>query len=478
MPYPDIALLIEGEWIHAGNRASGAVLNPATAREIGRTPFATDDDLDRALESARRAFATWKQVTAYDRSRILRRAAQLIRERADGIARLMTIEEGKTLPESCAEVRTTADVVDWTAEEGRRADGRVIPGRVRGMSQTVLLEPVGPVAAFCPWNAPALMPGRKIAEALAAGCTVVVKPAEETPATAMEIVRAFVDAGVPPGALNMVFGVPDEVSRRLILSPVIRKITFTGSTRVGRQIGALAGGEAKPATLELGGHAPVLVFADADITQAVQACTAMKARNAGQLCGSPTRFLVQRTVYDEFAGRYAQAVAALKVGDGLSEGTEMGPLANARRVEAMDTLVSDARSDGAEVVTGGTRLQNEGFFFAPTVIAGASNNAVAMTQEPFGPLSLLRQVEDLDEAMAEANRLPYGLAAYAFTRDAAVADAFRTRIEAGLVGINTFSVITPESPVGGLKQSGFGVEGGHEGVRSYLHPRHVAHLAI
>lgn len=478
MRYPGISFLIDGVWVAPGRRDTVPVLNPATGRTIGSTPLATPADLDRALDAAGRAFATWRRVTAYERAAVLRRAAAIVRERAEGIARLMTLEEGKTLREALAEVRATADVVDWAAEEGRRADGRIIPTRVPGMRQSVLMEPIGPVAAFCPWNAPALMPGRKIAEALAAGCTVIVKPAEETPATAMEIVRAFLDAGVPAGALNLVFGVPDQVSRHLIASPVVRKITFTGSTRIGRQLGALAGAEAKPATLELGGHAPVLVFADADIAQVVRACIGMKARNAGQLCGSPTRFLIERPVFDQFADSYAKAASSLRIGNGMSEETEMGPLANARRVEAIETLVADARAHGAEVLAGGARVGDEGFFHAPTVIAGAPNETAVMNQEPFGPISVLRAVDGLEEALAEANRLPYGLAAYAFTRAAATVHAIEEGIEAGLLGINTFNVIVPESPVNGVKDSGFGVEGGREGVASYLYPRHVAHLAL
>ncbi len=478
MEYPEISLFLDGEWVAAAGRDTQPVINPATGKTIGSVALATIDDLDRALDAARRGFARWRRMTAYDRAAILHRAASLLRGRVDNVARLMTLEEGKTLAEAEGEVRATADILDWAAEEGRRADGRIIPTRVPGMRQSVLMEPIGPVAAFCPWNAPALMPGRKIAEALAAGCSCVVKPAEETPATAMEIVRAFADAGLPAGVLNTVFGDPDMVSRHLISSPVIRKISFTGSTRVGKLLGRLAGGHAKPATLELGGHAPVLVFADADLEQAATLSVAMKARNAGQLCGSPTRFIVEEAVFDRFVSLYRDRTAALRVGDGLDPESQMGPLANVRRVDAMEALVGDALTNGAVLETGGARRGNDGFFFEPTVLSRAAKESAVMNQEPFGPLSIICPVEGFDAAIAEANRLSYGLAAYAFTRSAKIAHAFSEEVEAGLVGINTFNVIVPESPVSGVKDSGFGVEGGREGVASYLHPRHVAHSTV
>ena len=478
MDYGAIPLLVDGEWIEAGGRETLAVVNPATGAEIGRVPVATVDDVDRALEVAQRGFKVWRQLTAFDRAAVLHRAAALVRERQDRIARLMTLEEGKILSESLAEVRGTADVLDWAAEEGRRTYGRIIPTRMPGMRQSVLMEPLGPVAAFCPWNAPALMPGRKVAEALAAGCSAIVKPAEEAPATSCEIVRAFVDAGIPAGTLGMLFGEPDMISRRLIESPLIRKISFTGSTRVGKLLGALAGAHAKPATLELGGHAPVLVFEDADLGQAIEASVAMKARNAGQLCGSPTRFIVQERVYDEFLSRYTRRIATLKVGDGFDPATEMGPLANPRRVEAMEAIVANAEVAGGKVETGGARRGNAGFFFAPTVIRNPKADTMLMNHEPFGPISAVVPVESFDAAIAEANRLSHGLAAYAFTRSAATAHAFSEQVEAGLVGINTFNVIVPESPVSGVKDSGYGAEGGREGVASYLHPRHVAHLTV
>lgn len=475
--YPaSLSLLIGGAWISAGSRATLPVLNPATGQEIGRVPCATSLDLDAALDSAERAFGTWRQVTAYDRAAVLHRAASLLRDRTANIAVAMVLEQGKTLPEALGELRATADVFDWAAEEGRRAYGRIIPGRLPGLHQSVVMQPLGPCAAFCPWNAPALMPGRKVAEAVAAGCTVIVKPAEECPATAQEVLRCLVDAGLPDGVLNIVFGDPDLISRRLIASPVIRKISFTGSTAVGRRLGALAGAEAKPITLELGGHAPVLVFEDADLERAVTLSVATKARNAGQLCGSPTRFYVAEPLHDRFTALYREQMAALRVGDGQLPETQMGPLANARRLSAIEGLVADAVDRGARVECGGKRLDRPGWFFAPTVLSQVPDDAAVLRQEPFGPISVIRPFRDLEEAIALANHLPFGLAAYAFTRSAAIAHTLGDRIEAGMLGINNFNVITTESPVGGVKDSGHGVEGGSEGVAAHLYPRHVAHL--
>jgi succinate-semialdehyde dehydrogenase / glutarate-semialdehyde dehydrogenase len=476
MDYPEIRLLLGGEWIGTADRQTRAVVNPATGREIGRVPMATSDDLDRALDAAETAFAQWRRMPAFDRAAIMHRAAMLLRERAETIARLMTLEQGKMLSEARGEVRVTADNIDWAAEEGRRAYGRIIPTRVPSMRQSVLMQPIGPVAAFSPWNAPALMPGRKAAEALGAGCSVIVKPAEETPATAMEVIRTFVEAGLPTGALGMVYGDPEMVSRHLITSPVIRKVSFTGSTRVGKHLASLAGAHAKPATMELGGHAPVIVLRDADVERAVEVSVAMKARNAGQLCGSPTRFVVEEPVFEHFAQSYCQRMAGLKVGSGLDPASEMGPLANVRRVEAMEALVADARAQGGRIETGGVRHGNEGFFFAPTVISRPGLDSAVMNEEPFGPVSAIMPVESYEAALAEANRLSFGLAAYCFTRSARMAHAFSEDVEAGLIGINTFNVITPESPVSGVKDSGYGGESGQEGVASFLHTRHVAHL--
>jgi len=473
--HPALHLFIDGEWIGADTRDTLPVVDPATGLEIARLPVATEADLERALDSTARAFPAWRDTTAVDRGRILRRAAALLRERAATIAEVMTREQGGILARSRIEVLRSADVLDWCAEEGRRAYGRVIPTNTPGTRQLVLNEPIGPAVAFTPWNAPAFMPARKLGEALAAGCSCIIKPAEETPGTALEVVRALADAGLPAGVVNVVSGVPAMISRRLITSPVTRKISFTGSTEVGLQLGALAGGLAKPITLELGGHAPVLVFADADVEAAAELTAAMKINNAGQLCGSPTRILVEAPAYARFLERYRDRLAATRVGHGLDPASQMGPLANARRVAAMESFMADARARGAQVETGGVRLGERGCFFAPTLLAGTGRDCAILNREPFGPVSAILPFEHFEEAVAEANRLDFGLAAYAFTQSARIADDLMRALECGMLGINTFAVTSPESPVAGVKLSGHGAEGGTEGLASYRVTRFVAH---
>lgn len=472
--YEPLFLFIGGEWIAAGERATAPVVDPATGETVGQLPLAEAADLDRALEAARLGFARWRAVPAFERGKVLRRAADLIRERAEAIAVQLTLEEGKVLAEARQEAATAADIFDWFAEEGRRAYGRTIPARAEGARFTALREPVGPVAAFTPWNFPASGPARKIAASLAAGCACVIKPAEETPATALAIARALDDAGLPKGVLNVVFGDPAAVSAHLIASPVIRKVSFTGSTRVGRLLGALAADGVKPTTLELGGHAPVIVFEDADLDRAVSLALAQKFRNAGQVCTSPTRFYLHESLHDRFVSAFAQGAEAIMAGDGLSPQSRMGPLANARRMEAMEQMIDDALRAGAQLAAGGRRLSDRGFFWAPTVLAGAPNAARIMNEEPFGPVIVTQPFRDLDAVMAEANRLPFGLAAYAFTRSLATAGAVSERLESGMVGLNTFAITTPETPFGGVKQSGHGSEGGSEGLDAYLVTKFVS----
>jgi len=472
--YGDLALFIDGAFLPADGRGGEPVLNPATGQPLASLPHATPADLDRALAAAAAAFPTWRAVSAYDRGRILKRAADLIRERRDRIARIMTLEQGKPLAESEGEVAYAADVIEWYAEEGRRAYGRTIPSRVPGLRHTVVPQPVGPCAAFTPWNFPALTPARKIGGALAAGCSLILKPAEETPGTALELARALADAGLPAGVLNLVFGRPADVSSHLIASPVIRKISFTGSTAVGKHLLRLAADGVKRTTMELGGHAPVLVFDDVDVAAVANTVAAGKFRNAGQVCISPTRFYVQQAVYGAFVDRFVAAAQAQKVGDGLEAGTTMGPLANPRRVEAMERLVADARRRGATIRIGGGRRGNEGFFFDPTVVTDIPDDALLMTEEPFGPIAPIVPFADLDEAIARANALPYGLAAYAFTRSAATAAAVAERLESGMVGINSLAVSNPETPFGGIKESGHGHEGGIEGLQAYFEYKLVA----
>lgn len=474
MSYADLKLFIGGEWVAGGARKTQPVINPATGETIGELPLASTADLDRALEAAQRSFPLWRAKAPHERGRILRRAADLLRERTDVIARLATQEEGKTLAETRWEVGLSADIFDWYAEEGRRAYGRVLPQRASGVRLTVLKEPVGPVAAFAPWNFPIGNPARKIGAALGAGCPCILKPAEEAPASALEVARALVDAGLPPGVLSVVFGVPSEVSSYLLASPVIRAISFTGSIAVGKQLAKLAADGMKRTTMELGGHAPVLVFDDVDLEPVLDQAVSAKYRNAGQVCVSPTRFYVQEKIYERFVSGFAARAKALRVGDGLHEATQMGPLAHGRRLEAMGTLLSDAREHGARFDTGGSRIAGKGFFWQPTVLSAVSNDARIMNEEPFGPVAIINPFTDFDSVIKEANRLPYGLAAYAFTRSARTVNLIGEQVEAGMVGINSFQISVPESPFGGVKESGHGSEEGIEGLDACLVTKFVS----
>ena len=473
MSYPTPMMFIAGEWCPASDGASQPVLNPATEEVIGHVPLATADDLDRAVEAAVRGFAVWRKVGAFDRYKIMRKAGELLRERAPAIARNLTIEQGKPLAEAMVETLSCADVIDWFAEEGRRNYGRIVPPRASNIHQQVIREPVGPVAAFTPWNFPLNQAVRKISAALAAGCSVVIKAPEETPASPMALIQAFVDAGVPGDVLSLVFGVPAMVSNHLIPHPDIRKISFTGSTAIGKELSALAGRHMKRSTMELGGHAPAIVFADADVDQAAKLLSMSKFRNAGQVCVSPTRFLVHENVMDQFLDRFQTAAAALKVGDGLEDGVTMGPLAHARRLSAMEEIVGDAREKGAEIRLGGARHGNKGYFFQPTIMTSVPEDARIMHEEPFGPIAPMIPFRDEEALMTEVNRLPYGLAAYAFTAAAETRAMLADRVEAGMLTINHLGLALPEVPFGGIKDSGYGSEGGTEALDAYVNTKFV-----
>ena len=465
--YTDLALHIGGDWQGGDGRKGEDVANPATEKPLARLPHASQSDLDAALAAAEKGFKVWRATSAYDRAKVLRKAASLVRERAEAIARIMTQEQGKVFGESRLEVLTTADIIEWFAEEGRRAYGRIIPGRVKNTRQIVVQEPVGVVAAFTPWNFPTLTPARKIGASLAAGCAIIIKPSEETPGSCVELVRCFVDAGLPPGVLNMVFGVPANVSEYLIASDVVRKISFTGSVPVGKHLAGLAAKGMKRATMELGGHSPVVVFGDADPEKTADTIAAFKYRNAGQVCISPTRFYVQEPVYDRFLERFTAFANAIKLGDGLEQGITMGPLANARRLDAMEAIVNDSKSRGGKIVTGGKRRGNQGYFFEPTVITGVPDDSKIMTEEPFGPLAPIVAFKSFEEVVERANSLKFGLAAYAFTGSAQTANAIGDALEAGMVAVNNVVISTPETPFGGVKESGYGHEGGIEGLEVY-----------
>ena len=476
--YPDVQLLIDNQWRAARAGEAIAVHDPATGGRIGSVAHARRADLDDALAATVRGFETWRKVPAAERAKTMREAARLLRERADHIARLMTMEQGKPLAEAKAETLFAAEIIETFAEEGRRVYGRIVAPRAAATLQQVFKEPVGPVAAFTPWNFPINQVVRKMSAALATGCSIIVKGPEETPASPAELVRAFVDAGVPAGVIGLVYGTPSEVSEYLIPHPAIRKITFTGSTPVGKQLAALAGAHMKRATMELGGHAPVIVAEDADIPRAAKMAAAGKFRNAGQVCISPTRFLVANAVRGAFVEGLVAATRALKVGPGLAEGTTMGPLANPRRLAAMERLVADAAQRGAEVATGGERIGSGGNFFAPTVLVNVPGDSLVFNEEPFGPIAAVRGFDTLDEALAEANRLPFGLAGYAFTGTLKTAQQITEGLQVGMLWINQPALAWPEMPFGGIKDSGYGSEGGPEALEAYLNTKSVSTLCV
>ncbi len=465
--YPALHLHIDGEWLGVGSRRVHQVVNPATGAVLADLPLVDAQDLDRALEAAERGFQVWKRSTVEERGRVLRGAATLLRERIDQISRIATLEEGKTLAETRIEVMMCANLFDFYAEECRRTYGRVLV-RPSGMRSLVVKEPVGPVAAFAPWNFPLGNPGRKLGAPVAAGCSVILKPAEEAPGSAIAVVQALLDAGLPKGVVQLVFGVPDEVSRHLLASPIIRKLSFTGSTVVGKHLLKLAADTDKRTTMELGGHAPVIVFDDADLDRTVEILVGAKFRNAGQVCVSPTRFYVQEGVFDRFVARFSERASRIKVGDGLLATSGMGPMANPRRPQAVQALVADAVSCGAQLNLGGEPGDGPGYFWAPTVLSHAPLHARIMNEEPFGPVAMMTPFRTLDDAVEQANRLPYGLAAFAFTENAKRALLIGDAVEAGMVGINTTMIAGPDTPFGGVKASGHGSEDGPEGLDACL----------
>jgi succinate-semialdehyde dehydrogenase/glutarate-semialdehyde dehydrogenase len=444
---------------------------------IGEVAVAGKTDLDRALRAADAGFRSWRTKPAFDRFKILRNVAEILRSRVDPIAEVLTLEQGKPLAQAKQEVASSADLLDWLAEEARRTYGRVIPARAAGVRQYVVREPVGPVAAFTPWNFPISQAIRKIGAALAAGCSIIIKGPEETPACSAALVKAFEDGGVPNGVVNLVFGVPAEISEYLIPHPVIRKISFTGSTAVGKHLASLAGAHMKRTTMELGGHSPTIVFEDADIDLATERLAGFKYRNAGQVCAAPTRLIVHEAVYEDFVGSFIARSKALKIGDGTDSATQMGPLANPRRVEALEGFVADAEARGGKVATGGKRIGNRGNFFEPTVLTDVPHDARIMNEEPFGPIVTVEPFRRIEDAIAESNRLAYGLAAYAYTRSTANANAVAEAFESGMVSINHHGLALPETPFGGVKDSGYGSEGGSESLEPYLTTKFVTHAS-
>lgn len=469
--YPKLQLYINGRW---KSTIGQPVINPSDESEIGIVPYAGRDDLDAGLAAAKEGFEVWRKTSPAKRAEIMLRAAKLLRDRSEEIAVAVSLEQGKPIAQSRLEVVRSCDLIEWDAAEGRRTYGRIIPSGP-GLRHTALRQPIGIVVAFSPWNFPVSSPSRKIGGALSAGCSIILKAPREVPAGALLLVRAFHDAGLPSGVLNLVFGESSQISEYLIPNPDVRLITFTGSVPVGKRIAELAGKHMKPAIMELGGHAPVIVCDDMDPEAVAAESVIAKARNAGQVCVAPTRFFVQEAIYERFAGAFAEKAALLKVGDSLDESAHMGPLVNRSRLEAMEAFVADAKAKGARVLAGGQRIGKRGYFYPLTVLAEVPDNADAMQIEPFGPLALLNAVKNIDEAIEKANSLPYGLAAYGFTHSASRVDRLVDGVEAGNLSINHFVASLPETPFGGVKESGYGREGGTEGLQCYTVVKNVSH---
>ncbi len=474
MTYPNTQLMINNQWVDAEGGKTMPVVNPATGAEIGRLAHASIADLDKALAAAAAGFEIWRKTPVVERSKTMRKAAGLMRERADAIAAVMTQEQGKPLIEAKGEVLATVEVIEWFAEEGRRVYGRIIPARNMAVQNHVYKDPVGVVAAFTPWNFPINQITRKLCGALATGCSIIVKAPEETPASPAALIQAFMDAGVPAGVIGLVYGNPAEISSYLIPHPIVRKITFTGSTPIGKQLAAMAGLHMKRCTMELGGHAPVIVAEDADIMTAIKGAGAAKFRNAGQVCIAPTRFLVQNSIKADFSKALLEYTAKLKVGDGMDATTTMGPLANARRITAMQELTANAVKSGAKLLTGGERIGTVGNFFAPTVLDDVPLTADIFNNEPFGPVVSMRGFDKLEEAIAEANRLPFGLAGYAFTQSIKNAHLLAKELQVGMLWMNQAAAAWPELPFGGIKDSGYGSEGGSEALEAYVNTRMIS----
>jgi succinate-semialdehyde dehydrogenase/glutarate-semialdehyde dehydrogenase len=470
--YPDLKLYIAGEWRDTADHL--AVVNPATEEEIAQLPKASTRDLDDALSAACEGFEVWRKTPPRDRANTIRRAAALMRERQEEIAQAITLELGKPLPQARLEVIRGAEFFEWDAGEAMRTYGRVIPSKP-GETYTVHHQPIGVVAGFAPWNFPMSQPARKIAGALASGCSIILKAAEETPAGAVHIAKAFEDAGLPKGVLNLVFGEPAEISSYLIPQDPVRLVAFTGSTTVGRHLTTMASEHMTSVLMELGGHAPVIVCEDTNVEQAALSGAVRKYRNSGQVCTSPTRFFVNEAIADQFTDTFVKRAKQTVVGNGMDKGVEMGPVANDRRIPVLTDLVEDARDKGADVLTGGRRRDNKGYFFEPTVLANVPDDAKIMQEEPFGPVAIINTVTSLEDAIQRANAVPYGLAGYAFTNRADYISQLVDEVEVGNLSINTLEASMPETPFGGVKSSGYGREGGSEGLDNYMVVKHAWH---
>jgi succinate-semialdehyde dehydrogenase / glutarate-semialdehyde dehydrogenase len=474
--YPELQLFIGGEWISAGSRKTEPVINPATGEVLGLLPHATTADLDRALAAAEKGFKVWRSYMPEKRGEIMRKAADLLKARGDQVTKVATMESGKPIAQSRIELHMSTEVLEWYAEEGRRAYGRVLPQRQPGTRLLVVKEPIGPVAAFTPWNFPQGNPARKLGAALGAGCSCVLKAAEDTPASAILMAKALQEAGVPDGVVNLVFGVPGEVCPYILRSGVVRKLSFTGSIPIGKELMKICSEKMIRTTMELGGHAPVLVFDDVNLEQVLDMSVMSKYRNGGQVCVSPTRYYVHQSLFDKFVAGFTARVNKMKIGNPLDDSNNMGPMIHARRREAVHALIQDAVQHGATLNTGGAAIAGPGFFYQPTVLSNIPDSARIMNEEPFGPVALINSFTDFDEVISKANRLPYGLAAYAFTESGRRLKQLGEQLEAGMIGLNTYAISVPESPFGGIKESGHGSEEGIEGLDACLITKYISEV--
>ncbi len=469
-------LYINGAWCDSGNGKRLSVINPATEESIGEVAFGTRADCKRAIEAAHLAMNSWAKLTSWDRAKILKKTAELMRNRADGIARTLTMEQGKPLAEAKAEVLHSADTFEWFAEEGKRAYGQVIPNSAPGKRHLTIKHPVGVVGAIGPWNFPITLQARKIAPALAVGCTIVCKPASQTPLSLINVFDCLIDAGLPKGVANLVMGPAGDIAAEFLENPIVRKISFTGSTEVGKQLMRGAANQVKRLSLELGGHAPFIVFPDADPEVVAKAAVIGKFRNNGQVCISPSRFFVHRDIEKRFTEAAVEAARALKLGNGLDAGTEIGPMFEKKAMDNTVELVNDAAGRGSKLLTGGKRCDRftKGYFFEPTILNKIAADAKILTEEPFAPIMPILDFSKLEEVIAAANNTKYGLAAYVFTNDLSIAWKMAEGLEAGIIGINDPVPATPQCPFGGMKESGLGRELAHEGLEAYLETKFIS----
>ncbi len=475
-PVKNRQLYIDGVWCEAVSGKKLGVTNPATEENIAEVSFGGRADAAKAVAAASTALPAWMKLTAYDRAKVLKKTADLMRERADNLARVMTMEQGKPLVEAKGEVMHSADTFEWFAEEGKRAYGQVIPSSNAAKRHMTIKHPVGVVGAIGPWNFPITLQARKIAPALAAGCTIVCKPASQTPLSLIGVFECLIDAGLPKGVANLVIGSASEISDEFMQNLAVRKISFTGSTEIGKQLMRQAADQVKRLSLELGGHAPFIVFPDADPELVAKAAVLGKFRNNGQVCISPSRFFVHKDISKRFTEVAVEEAKKLKMGNGLDEGVVVGPMFERKAMDGTQALIDDAKGKGAKILTGGGKSSKfeKGYFFEPTILSGLSNDARILTDEPFAPVMPVLDFSKLEDVIAQANNTKYGLAAYVFTNDLSIAWRMAEGLEAGIIGVNDPVPATPQCPFGGMKESGMGRELAHEGLEAYLETKYVS----